>query len=143
MFNSCLTNILHFTYIFNSVVQQMGNFFDWLDDKQQKATTGLVNVATKITDQTDRSIARTNQLNQSVSGLQTSANNASAVLGRGPIDLILYGENDESAHYYKPDNKRKILLIIIILVMIIIIIMLYKFDLDEKSEKYHNQYLIF
>jgi hypothetical protein len=113
----------------------MGNWFtdlfdiDKINAKTKKANETLVNADTTI---------KTAKKTVNSMNLKTEE-----ITGSGLLDLMLYGENDETAHFYKPDNKRLLLIIILSLLIVIVLILIYYADdfIKYHENKSDNIYL--
>jgi hypothetical protein len=128
----------------------MGNWFtdlfdiDKINAKTEQANKTLGDITTTI----DNANTTIKTAKQTVNSMNLKTDQANKKLeeqktGSGLLDLMLYGENDETAHFYKPDNKRLLLIIILSLLIVIVLILIYYADdfIKYHENKSDNIYL--
>ena len=102
----------------------------------------------KINEKTKQANDNLNKIKETTDNVTSIHNTIRDILpnekkGSGLLDLMLYGENDETAHFYKPDNKRMLLIIILSLLIVIVLILIYYADdfIKYHENKSDNIYL--
>ena len=112
----------------------MGNWFTNLFD--------IDNINAK-TEQANKTLVNVNNALDNAKSTINTAKGINRTIGGSLLDLMLYGENDETAHFYKPDNKRLLLIIILSLLIVIVLILIYYADdfIKYHENKSDNIYL--
>ena len=120
------------------MVNWFTNLFDIdnINAKTEQANKTLININNTL-DNTNTTLANAKDTVNMAKGIKDIKK------GSGLLDLMLYGENDETAHFYKPDNKRLLLIVILSLLIVIVLILIYYADdfIKYHENKSDNIYL--